>query len=73
VPYSRNLKLLKNVSLRIKELREEHNVTQEAFYHDTGINISRIEMGKNDLSLSTLKRICDYFGIDLKDFFRKGF
>jgi transcriptional regulator with XRE-family HTH domain len=71
--YHRDHKLLKKISIRIKELREEHNVTQEDFFNDTGINIGRIEQAKTDLSVSNLKRICDYFGIDLKDFFKKGF
>lgn len=71
--YTRNKKLLKKTSLRIKELRALKGVTQEDFYNDTGINISRIERAINDVSLSTLERICEYFDIPLKDFFKKGF
>lgn len=71
--YTKNKKLLKNTALRIKELRALKGVTQEDFYNDTGINISRIERAINDISISTLERICEYFEIQLKDFFRKGF
>jgi transcriptional regulator with XRE-family HTH domain len=69
----RNKKLLVAISLRIKELRMQQKVTQEDFYNDTGINIGRIERAINDLSISTLNRICTYFEISLKDFFKKGF
>ena len=71
--YAKNTKLLKRTALRLKGLREQHNVTQEAFYNDTGINIGRLERAINDLSLTTLERICKYFDISLKDFFKKGF
>ena len=67
----RNKKLLKKVSLRIKELRDASNITQEDFYNDTGINIGRIESAVNDLSISTLSRICEYFDISIQEFFSK--
>ena len=73
VPQKRNIKLLKRVALRVKELRESKAITQEDFYNDTGINIGRIERAVNDLSLSTLERICSYFNITLKDFFKNNF
>jgi transcriptional regulator with XRE-family HTH domain len=69
----RNKKLLIKIALRIKELRTLHAVTQEDFYNDTGINIGRIERAICDLSMSTLGRICEYFNISLKEFFKKGF
>ncbi|MGZ3932072.1 MAG: helix-turn-helix domain-containing protein [Bacteroidia bacterium] len=65
--------MLKKVALRVKELRVIKGVTQEDFYNDTGINIGRIERAINDPSVSTLERICEYFNIPLKDFFKKGF
>ena len=67
----RNKKLLKKVSLRIKELRDASNITQVDFYNDTGINIGRIERAVNDLSISTLSRICEYFDISIQEFFSK--
>jgi transcriptional regulator with XRE-family HTH domain len=71
--YKRNKKLLKKTALRIKELRLENCVTQEEMYNDTGINIGRIERAINDLSLCTLERICLYFNISLREFFKKDF
>lgn len=65
-----NKRLLVSIALRIKELRQEHNLSQEAFYNDTGINIGRIERSKRDFSMTTLESICYYFEITLEDFFR---
>ncbi|MBC8267057.1 MAG: helix-turn-helix transcriptional regulator [Flavobacteriales bacterium] len=61
--------LLKQIANRIKELRKEKGVTQEAFYNDTNIHIARIERGKTNISISTLNAICNYFEITLKEFF----
>jgi len=60
----------KKMALRVKELRENHNLTQEDFYNDTGIHIGRIETGKRDFSVSTLRKICKYFKISTSDFFK---
>ncbi len=68
-----NKELLRKISLRIKELREIKNISQEIFISDTGINISRIESCKSNFSVTTLLNICDYFEISIKDFFSKGF
>lgn len=63
--------LLLDIAKRIKRLREERNLTQEDVYMDTQIHIARIETAKVNISVSTLKAICDYFGITLSDFFTK--
>ena len=63
----KNTKLLRNIALRIKELREQKGITQEDFYNDTGINIGRIERAINNVSITTLDKICNYFDITLKD------
>ena len=60
---------LKKIALRIKELREEKGLTQEDFINDTGIHIGRIETGKRDFSVSTLRKIAKYFNIPIKDLF----
>jgi len=67
-----NEDLLNKIALRIKELREERNVTQEVFYHDTGINIGRIERAKRNMSISTIEEICKYLNVSVEAFF-KGF
>jgi len=61
--------LLRKIALQIKELRKEKNLTQAAIFEDTSIHIARIETGKNNISVSTLQAICEYFEISLSDFF----
>ena len=45
------------------------NITLESFYFDTGIHLARIEQGKQNITVSTLSKICDYFEISLSQFF----
>jgi transcriptional regulator with XRE-family HTH domain len=65
-----NKELLLKIAQRIKQLREEKNVSQEVFYIDTDIHIARIETGKLNITVSTLQDICGYFDISLFDFFK---
>jgi transcriptional regulator with XRE-family HTH domain len=62
--------LLKKIALRCKKLREERSLTQEDVINDTGIHIGRIETGKRDVSISTLKKLCKYFDVSMSEFFR---
>ncbi|MEM9650022.1 MAG: helix-turn-helix transcriptional regulator [Bacteroidota bacterium] len=65
--------LLKNLALRVKELRGIKDVTQEEALNDTGIQFSRIEQGKRDVQLSTILKICHYFDISMAEFFNESF
>ena len=53
----------------VKRLRKNKNVTLEVFYFDTGIHLARIEQGKQNITIATLSKICDYFELKLSDFF----
>jgi transcriptional regulator with XRE-family HTH domain len=64
-----NTELLSKIVKKIKQLREEKHISQEMFYFDTEIHIARIETGKINITVSTLKDICDYFNISIVDFF----
>lgn len=61
--------LNKKIALRICELRKNKGITQEQFYNDTDIHIGRIETGNGNITVSSLKRICDYLDVSLGDFF----
>lgn len=61
--------LLKKIAMRLKELREKAGLSQEELINETNIHIGRLETGKNNLSISTLKKLCVFFNIKLKDFF----
>ena len=65
-----NQELLNEIAKRIKQLREEKGISQDTFYIDTDIHIARIELGKVNITISTLKDVCDYFQISLFDFFK---
>jgi transcriptional regulator with XRE-family HTH domain len=69
----RNQALLDLIALRIKKFREAKGITQEVFYHDTNINLGRIENGQTNISVSTLGAICKYLNVSLKEFFGKDF
>lgn len=63
-----NQELLIELSKKLKALRQVKGVTQESVFHDTGIHIARIEQGKRDISYTTLRKLCAYFGVDLSYF-----
>jgi transcriptional regulator with XRE-family HTH domain len=63
-------KLLRSTVDGLRVLRKQRNLTQEDFYNDTGIHISRVETGRVNISLSTLKTILDYYQVSLSSFFQ---
>jgi len=67
----RNNELIKKIALKIKALREEKGISQEDMYNDTDIHIGRIESARVNITVSTLDRICQYFGVSLGEFFKK--
>lgn len=60
----------KKISLQIRKIRRQNRVTQDRFYNETNINIARLESGKIDIRLETLRKICVYFEISLSVFFQ---
>lgn len=62
--------LLNKIALRLKKLRENKGVSQEQVYNETEIHIARIETAKNNLRVSTLSSLCEYFDISLAEFFK---
>lgn len=65
----RNEELVKAVGKRLRELRLAKGLSQDVVYIDTDIHIARVEMGKYNVTISTLSDLCDYYGISLKEFF----
>jgi transcriptional regulator with XRE-family HTH domain len=64
-----NSELKQRIVICIKQIRKAKNITLEVFYFDTGIHLARIEQGKQNISVATLAKICEYFEISLSDFF----
>ena len=67
----RNIRLLKEIAIVVKQLRESRNLSQEEVYNEINIHIGRIETGKANLSVSTLEMLCSYFKISMSDFFKR--
>ena len=65
----KDIELAQKLAQRLREVRKEKGITQENVRFDLNINIGRIEIGENCISLPTLKRLCDYYGITLSEFF----
>jgi len=65
-------KLRNDIGKKIKYLRKEHGISQEKLAE--GIDMSRehiscLERGKNLITIDSLYKISEYFGIDIKEFF----
>lgn len=67
----RDQELLDRIAARLKDLREEKGMSQEDVYNETDIHIARIETAKVNVSVSTLSKLCEYFGVSLTEFFMK--
>ena len=61
--------LLEAIAGRLKELRAKKGVSQEIVYEDTGVHIDKIETARYNITVSTLSKLCNYYGITLKEFF----
>lgn len=63
-----------DIGLRIKELRiSKANLSQEDFANKLGFDrtyLSRVESGKQNLTIETLDMICKGLSISLSEFFR---
>ncbi len=75
IKYRESVKAVKpfsTVAERIKEIRVSSGKTQEELSRATGIkrpNIARIESGKHEPSLETLKKLADALDVSVADFF----
>lgn len=67
----RDIDLLEAIACKLKKLRAEKGVSQEAVYEDTGIHIGKIETARYNITVSTLSRLCRYYGIPLEKFIKE--
>lgn len=61
---------LQAIARKLKQIREEKGLSQRLVYIDTDLNIGRIEVGKTNISVSTLATLCKYYQITLEEFFK---
>ena len=65
----RDKKLLRNIALVIKELRDDMGASQESVYNETNIHIGRLEAGELNPTISTLSELLKFFNLTLSEFF----
>ncbi len=66
----RDDKLIGRVAVRLREIRKGRGLTQAAVYEDTNVNVGNVESYNNNLTLTTLAILCDYYEMPLDEFFR---
>ncbi|MEL1240361.1 helix-turn-helix domain-containing protein [Flavobacterium flavipallidum] len=73
----KNEQLLVAVKQVLKELRAKTGLTQEQVannikvHKDLSIHIGRNETGNQDMTLSTLYELCEYYKLPISEFFKK--
>ncbi|MCX4282265.1 helix-turn-helix transcriptional regulator [Alistipes muris] len=55
----------------MREIREQHNHTQEYLIENTRLHISHYENQQKFPSLETLSLFCEYYNISLHEFFKE--
>lgn len=65
----RNDEALRLIGARFRELREAAGKHQREVYADTGIHIAAIELGRFNISVTTVERLCNYYGVTFVEFF----
>lgn len=71
-----NLDIKLKVGLRIKELRSECGISQEAFANQIGMSrtyFAEVETGKRNVSMLNFEKIVNGLGISMADFFQADF
>lgn len=66
--------ITKKFGERIKELRKQHNISQEKFALQIEMDrtyLASVESGKRNISLENIKKIADGFGISLEELFKE--
>ena len=60
------------VGLRIKQLRAESGLSQDALAFSVGMSrsyLAEVETGKRNISILNIERLCDGLGIPVAEFF----
>lgn len=66
----RNEELVRYIAYRLRELRLARGLSQEKVLFETGVRVEHIEMGRNNITISTLHALCTLYGTTLHEFSR---
>lgn len=65
----RNNDALQKIAAKLRLLRRKAGLLQKSVSAETGLNMGHIEGARKNITLTTLQRLCDYYGLTLKEFF----
>lgn len=71
----KNRELINNFGKRIRQLREDQNLTQEELAERTGFHrtyIGMVERGERNISLSNIGVFAEYFGLTVGELMAFG-
>lgn len=60
---------LLKIGAKLKVLRQATGKQQREVLAETGIHIAAIEVGTYNISVTTLERLCNYYGLTFEEFF----
>lgn len=66
----RNNDALQKIAAKLRLLRRKAGLLQKSVSAETGLNMGHIEGAQKNITLTTLQRLCDYYGLTLKEFFK---
>lgn len=70
ISLQRKDKILRNlVAQRMREIREQHNHTQEYLINNTHLHIAHYESQEKFPSLETISIFCEFYKMTIKTFF----
>lgn len=70
VTHYRDQKSLNRIGEKIKVLREAKGWTQQYVFDEYGFNMSRIESGRSNLTVSSLIKLLKIFNVSPANFFK---
>lgn len=59
------------IARRLMELRKKTGILQAKAAADMGMNIGSVEAARKDISISSLEKLCSYYGVTLAEFFEE--
>lgn len=62
--------LLKALGDRLRQIRQQRELSQEEVLFDADIYLTRIEAGRLNVTVSTLAELCRGYHISMKDLFK---
>lgn len=67
--YYTNQEFVTSIGQRIKELRKEHNHSQEYLIEKVKLSINSYETGAKIPTLMSIYKICEFYKISISEFF----